>query len=121
MSTEDQGSLNLAHRNKKSHPPAFTTDGDYQFWKKELAFWQEYTDLKDTEQGFAILFRLEDKKAKEAATNLGIDAVKSPEGVNQIIECLDELYEKDKDQSMYEAYEYFENFRRPSKMGITRS
>ena len=45
-------------RINKTTPPLFKQGIDYERWKQEIAFWQEYTSLKKGEQGFAIYFRM---------------------------------------------------------------
>ena len=108
------------HKSANSKTPPLFTGGveNYQFWKKELDFWKDYTELKPEEIGFAILFRIEDKEAKEAIMNLEKAQIKSAEGYDHVIKVMDGLYEKDKNESMYEAYSNFENYRRKRGTGI---
>ena len=102
-------------------PPLFTGGAEnYSRWKRELSFWKEYTDLKPEEVGFAILFRVEDQEAKDAIMNLEMDKIKCAEGYENITKCMDSLFEKDKNTSMYEAYSDFENYRRSKGTGITK-
>ena len=117
--SSDPGNSSVRKSANSKTPPIFAGGEDnYPFWKREMGFWKEYTELKPEEIGFAILFRIEDSTAKEAIMNLKVEKIKCAEGYDNIIKCLDDLYEKDKSRSMYEAYSHFENYRRPKGVGV---
>ena len=105
--------------NSKNPPVYQGGDQSYSMWRKELSFWCEFTELEKSEQGFAILFRLENEEAKEAVMRLEMEDLKCDEGVENILEILDGLYLKDKKTSMYESYVAFEDYRRPAGTNIS--
>ena len=117
--SSDPGNSSERKSGNRKTPPVFAGgEENYPYWKQEMGFWKEYTELKPEEIGFAILFRIEDRTAKEAIMNLKVEKIKCAEGYDNIIKCLDDLYEKDKSRSMFEAYTYFENYRRPKGVGV---
>ena len=102
------------------NPPAYTGgDQSYTMWKKELMFWCEFTELTPEERGFAVLFRIEDQKAKEAIMRLELEQLKCADGIKNILAITDELFEKDANISMYECYVSFEDYRRPTGTSIS--
>ena len=107
----------MADRHKSANnktPPTFGGgEQSYTLWKKELDFWCEFTDLKPEERGFAVLFRIEEPKAKEAILRLTKAEIKCENGIKNILAKTDELFDKDKITSMYESYCSFEDYRRP--------
>lgn len=109
------------HRSANMKNPPVWQGGDqsYSMYKKELQFWCEYTDLKPEERGFAILFRLEEKDAKEAVMRLDMNEIKCERGVDNIINIMDKLYAKETKISLYETYCYFEEYRRPTGTNIS--
>ena len=92
-------------------------DDDFEHWKHELEMWQLVTDLPNTKQGPVIYLSLSGK-ARQACASLTKDALNAQDGVKTLLDKLTELYAKDKDQAMYQAYERFETFRRNSNVTI---
>ena len=99
-------------------PPPFDKSMDYDKWVKKLRIWQQYTSLEKAKQGPALFLCLEED-AQDAILELPDTDISSDQGVEKIIECLNGLYLKDKTQKAYEAYEYFEMYKRPEGLGIT--
>ena len=87
-------------------------DLSYDGWKKELDIWSDFTDLDANRKGGALFLTLKGK-AREAVLS-GVDRakIKSDKGVEEITKCLDELFEKDKSQSAFAAYDAFTSYRR---------
>ena len=96
-------------------PTALSKSLSYESWLKELEIWQLFTDISDEKQGPAVFLTLEGK-AKEAVLELPTSDIKGSDGVRNIIKKLDSLYKRDEAQIAFEAYENFEQFRRPSNM-----
>ena len=107
--TSEHGTRNHKSANSKTPPLWYGKDQDYQLYVKELQMWKEFTSLKPEEMGFAIIFRIEEKKAKEACLTLEIEEIKHANGFDNVLAKLNGLYEKEKDISMYETYSQFEN------------
>ena len=57
-------------------------------------------------------------RAREAALEMSTDDIGSKEEVKRLLAKLDELYQVDKNQSAFLAYEEFEQFKRPHSMNI---
>ena len=79
--------------------------------------WQLVTDLDKCKQAPVIYLSLSGRD-REACANLTKEELSTEDGVEVLLVKLRELYAKDKDQAMYEAYEKFETFRRDSTMNI---
>ena len=93
-------------------------DLSYDAWKKELDIWSDFTDLDANRKGGALFLTLKGK-AREAVLS-GVDRakIKSDKGVEEITKCLDELFEKDKSQSAFAAYDAFTSYRRSRDTSI---
>lgn len=103
----------MSHKN----PPPFNKGDNYENWKKTLEIWQLVTPLEVNKQGAAIFLSLE-KEAREAVLELPQEDIAGDEGVNNILNCLDNLYLKDKTQSAFEALEEFESLKRKDNQSI---
>ena len=60
-----------------------------------------------------------ESRAREAVLELDDSKISGEDGVKNIIAKLDTLYLKDKTQSAYEAYDSFEQFKKPSDMSVS--
>ena len=107
----------MASENIKA-PPKLSKSSTYESWQKELQIWQAFTTLDKKKQGPAIFLTLSGK-AKEAILELEVAEISAEDGVEKIIKKLDSLYQEDKVQTAYEAYDKFEKFQRPSEMAIS--
>ena len=100
----------------KTSPPVFNEETDtWTDYKKELEIWKALTTLEPKKQGPALYLQLQGK-AKDAVRNLEITKVTAENGITEIMNVLDELYNENENQSAYLAYSEFENFKRPSDM-----
>ena len=99
----------MAQSNYKA-PPILTTDIDYEIWKKETEIWRLFTSNDKKKQAPAIFFLSLISQAREAIVSLDINRLSCDQGVENLIEKLDNLYLKDFQYSAYEAYEQFEKF-----------
>ena len=102
---------------KSIPPPEFSESMSWTDYKKEIKIWQALTTLDDAKQGPCLYLSLKGK-AREAALELDIDAIKGEDGVNLILKRLDELYLEDTTQTAYLAYQNFETFKRPETMNM---
>ena len=73
-----------------------------------MKIWQALTTLKPEQQGPCLYLSLKGK-AREAALELDLEAIKGKDGIQLILECFE-----DTTQTAYLAYQTFENFKRPS-------
>ena len=58
-------------------------------------------------------------EAREAILNMDIEKLTEKTGVNHLMADLNKMYLKDESSQVYEAYETFEKFVRPSGMSIS--
>lgn len=107
----------MAGMNSKQ-PPAMRDGLPYAEWKKELDIWSDFTELDAKRQGGALFLTLQGKAREAVLSGVSRDKIKSLTGVDEIVKCLDELYEKDKSQSAFAAYEDFTSYRRSSGTSI---
>ena len=91
------------------HPlPEFMESMRQTDYKKEIKIWQALTTLKPEHQGPCLYLSLKGK-AREAALELDLEAIKGKDGIQLILEGFE-----DTTQTVYHAYQTFENFKRPS-------
>ena len=100
------------------NPPLLEKSTSYDSWKLSLQMWQVVTDLKVEQQGPAVFLSLTDK-AKDAVSELGIEVIKTADGVNKILEKLEKIYKKDSVDAAYDAFEAFINYKRESGTKIS--
>ena len=96
-------------------PPEFMESMSWTDYKKEIKIWRALTTLTPEKQGPCLYLSLKGK-AREAALELDIEAIKGEDGIQLILERLDVLFLEDTTQTAYLAYQTFENFKRLSKM-----
>lgn len=99
-------------------PPQMRDELSYAEWKKELDIWCDFTDLPIHKQGGALFLTLAGKAREAVLSGVSREKIKSDKGVEEIVASLDELYEKDKSQCAFAAYDDFTSFRRSSNTSI---
>ena len=97
--------------------PVLTDNKSYSNWKKETATWPLATTLPEEKQAAEIFLTLTGK-AREAALETSTDDIGPKEEVKRPLAKLDELYQVDKNQSAFLAYEESEQFKRPHDMNM---
>ena len=75
--------------------PPFTSDGNYESWKKDIAIWCKPTNIAKEKQALAIHLVLTGK-ARQASSEVAISDLESPDGVENLIRKLDQLFLKGK-------------------------
>ena len=108
----------MAMNNNYKAPPRMTEDSSYERWKKEVALWEIFTELKEEKRAAAICLSLSGR-ARDASLELPIEDLSAKDGVLRLITKLDSLFLKDIDQRTYIAYDNFEKFKRHYGMNIT--
>ena len=99
-------------------PPEMNEGLTYSEWKQELEIWSDFTDLEAKRQGGALFLTLTGKARQAVLAGVPRERIKAESGITSIIRCLDELYEKDKSQSGFAAYDEFTNYKRSAKISI---
>ena len=97
--------------------PVLTDEKSYSNWKKEIAIWLLAPTFPEEKQAAAIFLTLTGR-AREAALEMSTDDIGSKEGGKGPLAKLDELYQVDKNQSVFLAYEEFEQFERQHDMNM---
>ena len=88
-------------------PPVFNPDEDsYEQYKKDLKIWEILSDLSVNKKGPAVYLSL-NKNTREAVRNLTITEISGGDGLDKIIERLDEVYLADKNTRAYDAFQSF--------------
>ena len=75
------------------------------------------TDLEKKKQAPAIYLSLEGQ-ARQCCADIKVETLHSDSGVDDLIEKLKTLYDKDAKQAAFIAYEEFETFQRRPSMSI---
>ena len=80
-----------------------------------MKIWELVTSLDKTKRVLMVFLSLEGT-AREAVLELDTAVLNSEDGMKNLYEKLDTLFLEDINQSVFRAYETFENFRRPPGM-----
>ena len=92
--------------------------GDYERWRKEMAFWELATNIADKKRAVTVFLSLTGK-AREAVLEIDPTELNVENGLVKLYEKLDKLFKVDEDIAAFNAYEKFEKFIRPSEMSMT--
>ena len=95
-------------------PPELSDEKSFKDWKKEIDIWLIATEVKKEKQA-AMIFLSLTGKSREAVLELDKDEIGAADGsgVEKIIEKLDSLWKEDENLEAFNAYERFEQLRRP--------
>lgn len=104
----------MAHSYKS--PPEMREGLSFEDWKKELSIWCAFTDLDKKRRGGAVFLTLSGKARETVLADVSLDRINSENGVKNITSALDKLYEQDKAESAYKAFDHFIKFQRPNSM-----
>ena len=85
------------------NPPSFTTDGNYESWKKDIAIWCKLTDIAKEKQALAIHLVLTGK-ARQASSEVEISDLGKPDVVEYLIRKLDQLFLMDESCRQFRAF-----------------
>ena len=91
-------------------PPALKNGTNYQEWLRDVEIWQCVTNLPEKKQGPA-LYRALQGHAKATCSSIAVKDLCEKDGMKILIEKLDKLFAKDKEQLMFEATKKFETFK----------
>lgn len=92
------------------NPPKFDEEA-YESWKNELSIWELVTDLDKKKQALAVTLSLSGK-AREAALAISAPELNKDDGMNTLIQALDNVFQKERVDSAYEAYKTFDGYRK---------
>ena len=94
-------------------PPVFNPDedDDYASWKNDVEVWQCYTKEEPKRQGPAVYLSLKGK-AREAVRGLSVASLRENNGVEVILNKLDEVFQSDETTRAYHAFKEFVEYKR---------
>ena len=84
-------------------PPKMDDVGNYESWKADIMIWRRLTDLDVEKQALVVHLRLEGA-ARIASGELGETVLGQKDGLDKLIEKLDQLFLKDKSTRQYSAF-----------------
>ena len=99
-------------------PPAWSDDGNYDDWKKELEMWEEVTELAPEKRGPALYLSLTGN-AKEAVRNMTVAQLRVAGGVKLITDKLGPVLDLNPNTKVFLAFKTFYDYRRASGTTIT--
>ena len=103
---------------KFQKPPLFNPDEDsYERYKNDLQIWESFTDLEAKKKGPAVYLSLTGK-ARESVRNLKAADLSADDGLDKLIEKLDDVFLKDKTTRAYEKFQKFYNYQRTTDESI---
>ena len=98
-------------------PPAMKLETQpYMLWKKDVQIWQALTSLPKNKQGLDVYMSLESRY--KDFVGLSIQQLSADDGVDLILNKLDELLMPNKDTLAYETFENFYNFCKEPTMSM---
>ncbi|GAB1599884.1 hypothetical protein Ahia01_000265900 [Argonauta hians] len=103
---------------RRIQPPIFEDGADFYEWEREIEIWALVTDIPEEKQAAAIYLTLEGK-AKDCCKSLKVSELKGASGTEKLMTKLKQLYAIDNEQRIYQAYEEFENYTRPTNISMT--
>ena len=92
-------------------PPTFTEESCYEVWKNEIEMWKLVTDLAKKKQALAVALSLAGKP-REVALEIPTSVLNAEDGVDKLIEKLDDVFLTEEHENSYVAYSSFENFKK---------
>ena len=98
-------------------PPRMDGGDNYETWKNDLEMWSQLTDLEPEKQAFAVHGVL-DGAARIASGELGKAVLGKKDGLDKLIEKLDQLFLKDKSTRQYATFRQCYNVRREISQSV---
>ena len=103
-------------------PPTLTEKTDYELWKLETQAWTVVTDFSKEKQAVAVALNLpgdDKRKIKEKVFGeLGLSALNSENGMNNLFGFLDRYLLEDEVMSSWRRFEDFERIERKHGQNI---
>ena len=85
-----------------------STATNYELWRKDVIIWKKLTNIEENKQGLALQYVCRgSERIHEAVTNIPTEKVECPEGFDNVLTIIDELFKIDKrDIEMKECSEF---------------
>eukprot|EP00116_Pleurobrachia_bachei_P001516 sb/3461778/ len=97
--------------------PILKDGGNYEIYKKEVEMWKLATSTDKKKQAPKLIMALEGK-ARQIGMNIATENIAADGGVDFLIQELEKVFAEDETQSLFEAVERFEMFRRGNSQKI---
>ena len=105
----------------KVNIPVMKECPNYGHWKKMVKIWCSVTDVAKDKQADVLILTLDADGQNLALRVSEEDRHKGDgSGVDEILKVLDTLYEQNKSQKIYSAFEEFEHFVREPSMSVAK-
>ena len=103
---------------KKTPPPKFYTP--YAEWRDELLMWKLLKYYDNKEQGLVVCLQaLQDNlQAKQAVSRLSATQLNAEDGLDKLLECLDDAFKEEKHDEEHHNYQKFTKFRKKPNQTI---
>ena len=98
-------------------PPVLHDLENYEQWKEDVFMWKEMTDLSRNKQALAVHLTLKGQ-AGEVANQVSTANKKKDDGLEILLDKLDEAFLKEPERRKYKAYQGFEECLRKDGMPI---
>ena len=102
---------------KNNMKPPIYEDGDYETYKADLQLWQHVTDVPKENRAITVHLTLKGKM-KKASLEVGIEVLKTAEGMEKLIERLDLMFLQNIGIRQFNAYNALNTYRRPEETSM---
>ncbi len=99
------------------NPPLLEDLENYEQWKEDVLMWKEITDLGKSKQALAVHLTLKGQ-ARQVANQVSTDDKKKENGLEILLEKLDESFLKEPERRKFMAYQDFEECTRKEDMSV---
>lgn len=99
------------------NPPKLEDDSAYESWRKDINIWTDLTELPKGKQALAIHLSLSGR-ARSASSEIDADSLKKDDGVQTLLNKLDNLFLADKGRRQFAAFHRLYNFRRADSVDV---
>ena len=99
------------------NPPVLEDLENYEQWKEDVLMWKEITDLDEEKQALAVHLMLKGQ-AKEVANQVSTEDKKKKDGLQKLLDKLDEAFLKEPERRKFMAYQEFEECLRKEGVAI---
>ena len=102
---------------KLSTPPALCQTKNYEDWTKLIRIWKTACGLDNNKLGPALLLSLEGE-AQDAALHISEVDLMKDDGVDKIIQQLDNIFKKNDTVQKFQILDSFQTYKRQSNISI---
>ena len=100
-----------------NRPPQMEVGDEYNTWRSDIVLWNEVTDVPVEKRAILVKIGL-NGKMKRATSKLGKDILVKNDGLDKLLEKLDELFLEDQGIRQFNAYFNIHQYRRSANTSI---